>query len=403
MEEVYKTCVICGSKFAGAIQAKYCPECKCQRKLESLRKHYANKKNGTAKKIGEMFPCELCGKPIVRKSASHKYCEECAIKRKLKEITCAGCGKLIIRQFSGQKYCDDCRNNSKIRAKHKSSETIICAKCGEITIKKAPNQKYCDDCAGNKNPMVTEMTCEICGKTAVRKSWNQKYCDDCRKKKIKFDIGEAMECEICGKPITRKSASHLFCEECSKKRIKDNIKNNTLKYYAREKENIEQAKKTEMSLYDAVSDERPLNINIKEIFQEQFAQNIGILLKTVPAKEISELTGKTAGTVYGWSYKASVPPIKILLQLYRKFGDQMLPCITHDGVLQRKDSVSATNDKPISKMCAKAGYTIPQAAKALNKSVVNFRLVYGKDNFGDNAAIELLYVFGIDDVLEFFG
>lgn len=332
MEEVYKTCVICGSKFAGAIQAKYCPECKCQRKLESLRKHYANKKNGTAKKIGEMFPCELCGKPIVRKSASHKYCEECVVKRKLKEITCAGCGKLIIRQFSGQKYCDDCR-----------------------------------------------------------------------KKKNKFDIGEAMECEICGKPITRKSASHLFCEECSKKRIKDNIKNNTLKYYAREKENIEQAKKTEMSLYDAVSDERPLNINIKEIFQEQFAQNIGILLKTVPAKEISELTGKTAGTVYGWSYKASVPPIKILLQLYRKFGDQMLPCITHDGVLQRKDSISATNDKPISKLCAKSGYTVPQAAKALNKSVVNFRLVYGKDSFGDNAAIELLYVFGIDDVLEFFG
>ena len=403
MEEVYKTCVICGSKFAGAIQAKYCPECKCQRKLESLRKHYANKKNGTAKKIGEMFPCELCGKPIVRKSASHKYCEECAIKRKLKEITCAGCGKLIIRQFSGQKYCDDCRNNSKMRVKHKSSETIICAKCGEITIKKAPNQKYCDDCAGNKNPMVTEMTCEICGKTTVRKSWNQKYCDDCRRKKSKFDVGAEMICEMCGNTVIRKSASQLFCEKCTQKRIKENIKMNTLRFYAREKENIEEARNHEMSLYDTVSDEHPLNIDIKAIFQEQFAQNVGLALKTNSAKEISDLTGKTAGTVYGWSYKASVPPTKILLKLYQQFGEQMLPYISHRGMIQRKEPILPKNDKPISKMCAKAGYTIPQAAKALNKSVVNFRLVYGKDSFGDNAAIELLYVFGIDDVLEYFG
>ena len=81
----------------------------------------------------------------------------------------------------------------------------------------------------------------------------------------------------------------------------------------------------------------------------------------------------------------------------------MLPYITHEGVIKRKEPIPPINDKPISKMCAKSGYTIPQAAKALNKSVVNFRLVYGKDNFGDNAAIELLYVCGIDDVLEFFG
>jgi len=31
-------------------------------------------------KLGEQFPCDICGKTIIRKSPSHKRCERCKLK-----------------------------------------------------------------------------------------------------------------------------------------------------------------------------------------------------------------------------------------------------------------------------------------------------------------------------------
>lgn len=371
MEEVYKTCIICGSKFVGAIQAKYCPECKYKRALDSKRKHYASKHNGTAKRVGEIFPCVMCGKPIVRKSASHKYCEECAVKRKLKEIACAGCGKIIIKQSSGQRYCERCR--------------------------KLINQR---------EHIGSEFICEVCGKSAIKRFPNQKYCDDCKKKsRTNLETTQPeIFCILCGEMIINPSPNQIYCKNCAQIKIKENAKINYKRFYEKEKERIQEVKSHTMVINSFVSDEQPLSIDVKSIFQPKFAENLKQILKTKSsAKEVSVLTGKSEKTVYGWSNKNSVPPIKILIKLYSNFGNQALPYISHKGVIRRKEEIQPSNDKPIDKLCAKAGYTVPQAAKALNKVASNFRLVYGKDNFGDNAAIELLYVFGIDDVLEYFG
>lgn len=233
--------------------------------------------------------------------------------------------------------------------------------------------------------------CQDCGKEFFGMC-NARYCPECKvKKRTPVEVGVEMQCQMCGCVIIRKNGIQKYCTECAKKRVLDRSKPPEKKYRNK--------------IYEQVSEENPLSIDIKEIFQKKFSENMKLVLsdKSTAAKEISELTGKSEKTVYGWSYGISVPPLNILIKLYRIYGDKIMPYITKNGVIQRKEPIPPINDKPISKMCAKSGYTIPQAAKALNKSVVNFRLVYGKDNFGDNAAIELLYVFGIDDVLKYFG
>ena len=232
--------------------------------------------------------------------------------------------------------------------------------------------------------------CQDCGREFFG-TCNARYCPECKvKKRLPVEIGCEMKCKMCGTVIIRNSGNQKYCETCAKKRVLDRSKSPKKNYTTK--------------LFEQVSEENPLSIDIKEIFQKNFSENMkSVVADKSTAKEISDITGKSEKTVYGWSYGISVPPMQILIKLYYKFGEQMLPYITHEGVIKRKEPIPPINDKPISKMCAKSGYTIPQAAKALNKSVVNFRLVYGKDNFGDNAALELLYVFGIDDVLEFFG
>lgn len=232
--------------------------------------------------------------------------------------------------------------------------------------------------------------CQDCGKEFFG-ICNASYCPECKvKKRSSVEVGTEIKCKMCGTVIIKTAGNQKYCKTCAKKKALDRSKSPNKNY------------KTE--LYEQVSEENPLSIDIKEIFQKKFAENMKLILSDKPTvKELSDLTGKSDKTVYGWSYGISVPPLNILIKLYRIYGDKIIPYITQNGVIQRKESIPPINDKPISKMCAKAGYTIPQAAKALNKSVVNFRLVYGKDSFGDNAAIELLYVFGIDDVLEYFG
>lgn len=232
--------------------------------------------------------------------------------------------------------------------------------------------------------------CQDCGKEFFGMC-NARYCPECKvKKRTPVEVGTEMQCKMCGAAIIRTAGNQKYCKTCAKKKVLDRSKSPNKNYTT--------------ELYEQVSEENPLSIDIKEIFQKNFSENMKLVLsKKATAKEISDLTGKSEKTVYGWSYGISVPPLNILIKLYRIYGDKVMPYITKDGVIQRKEPIPPINDKPISKMCAKAGYTIPQAAKALNKSVVNFRLVYGKDSFGDNAAIELLYVFGIDDILEYFG
>ena len=71
MKKIEHRCMACGASFIGAPHALFCPDCKIERRRESVRKHKA-KKRAENEKTPE--PCRVCGGVIPAGSARRKYC-----------------------------------------------------------------------------------------------------------------------------------------------------------------------------------------------------------------------------------------------------------------------------------------------------------------------------------------
>lgn len=73
-----RICRFCGNSFLGGSRAWYCPDCKIIRR-QKLQKEYYAKKAVTARKIGSVDICEICGKEYIVNGGLQKYCKNCAI------------------------------------------------------------------------------------------------------------------------------------------------------------------------------------------------------------------------------------------------------------------------------------------------------------------------------------
>lgn len=80
-----RTCRECGATFDGGPRAWYCPRCRAERQAQQNREYHERKKRGNTRKIGQKYPCEICGKMYVLSSGLQRYCVDCA-KEHLKEI-----------------------------------------------------------------------------------------------------------------------------------------------------------------------------------------------------------------------------------------------------------------------------------------------------------------------------
>ncbi len=72
-----RTCICreCGTEFEGGPRAWYCPECRLERKRESLR---CFRKNGPARPLGTTDICVRCGKQYIVTGWRQKYCPDCS-------------------------------------------------------------------------------------------------------------------------------------------------------------------------------------------------------------------------------------------------------------------------------------------------------------------------------------
>lgn len=105
-----KQCRQCSKVFQGGPRAWYCPECRHQRHLESMKQYY---KCGAVRPFGSIDHCSICGAEYVVTAAAQKYCRECS--------------KEAVRQAG----------NANMRQRYKRSEqkTLTekrCAICGEL-------------------------------------------------------------------------------------------------------------------------------------------------------------------------------------------------------------------------------------------------------------------------------
>lgn len=80
-----RTCKGCGVIFKGGPRAWYCPRCRAERQAQQNREYHERKKRGNTRKIGQKYPCEICGKMYFLSSGVQRYCTECAVKH-LKEV-----------------------------------------------------------------------------------------------------------------------------------------------------------------------------------------------------------------------------------------------------------------------------------------------------------------------------
>ena len=78
IESVMRTriCKECGIEFTGGPRASYCPECRKERQKKADRER--KKRKTSARTIGSIDTCEICGKEYIVSSGRQKYCKECA-------------------------------------------------------------------------------------------------------------------------------------------------------------------------------------------------------------------------------------------------------------------------------------------------------------------------------------
>ena len=367
---------------------------------------------------------EVCATEFInRRTLAHCKCTICGENRDIR----------LDVLMSNPPYCKCSPKNTDYSGMRKSGFVIVsknddgtylckcdCGSTFTTTIAKIRRDiNSCGCKKANPSSNIKERECRECGKKfeGGPRAW---YCPQCRenrraesKRKTAENRkngtlkspGKEMICENCGKTIIRNAANQRYCEECGKENIKEIARQQSLEYYENNKEEINVIRKGTRKKYDIVSLENPLDYDIVDAFINKYRENMGFLISKYTAKEIASVSGKSEKTVYNWASKnrKCLPTIKTLLILYKKYGDIALPYITHKGTLERKDKIQPLTDTKIAKLCAKSGYTEYQIAKIMNKNYVTFNQVYSKDNIGSYTAIELLYVFGIDDVLEFFG
>lgn len=136
-----RVCRMCGRTFEGGPRAWYCPECRHKRQLEQKAKYRAN---GAARKLGEEYFCERCGKPYILQSGRQRYCPICseiAVREKDREASikwnnenkdkrkdrtkirkCVICGTEYVATGSRNTCSEKCRKEQRRRTQQKADQ-----------------------------------------------------------------------------------------------------------------------------------------------------------------------------------------------------------------------------------------------------------------------------------------
>lgn len=75
---LFHICKVCGVEFQGGPRASYCPSCRNGRKKMQAKQARERAKAGTTRKLGQEYPCEICGTSYILNNGSQRYCKKCA-------------------------------------------------------------------------------------------------------------------------------------------------------------------------------------------------------------------------------------------------------------------------------------------------------------------------------------
>lgn len=188
-----RICTICGKHFLGGPSARFCPECRAEKKKEYSREYKIRKRAGKSIILGvTKGKCVRCGKEFIYHSGMQKYCEDCAEEamREVDRKTGRGWLNQAAEKY-GQQYLDDRNKERRVFDSHDK-----CQECGApLPPGHSPNTIYCDNC---KRLHAAYQAYKKRTKDAV------KYADW---KASRF-------CAVCGKPL--ENTKSRFCPDCRK-------------------------------------------------------------------------------------------------------------------------------------------------------------------------------------------
>lgn len=72
-----RVCKQCGRRFEGGPRARFCNDCKIERKKANQMRFRQRKRLGAIRKMGEMGICQRCGETFTTRSGNQKYCPSC--------------------------------------------------------------------------------------------------------------------------------------------------------------------------------------------------------------------------------------------------------------------------------------------------------------------------------------
>lgn len=136
-----RACPDCGHKVMMHIKSKRCPD--CQRIADRIHdaEHKRAKAAGHTRKIGSMYPCEVCGDLYELASGKQRYCKQCAVRAVEERSRSASRAWYRNHGTSVQK-----RDERKAKRRtHWQSQQHACLVCGAAFLRGNPRQNVCSD------------------------------------------------------------------------------------------------------------------------------------------------------------------------------------------------------------------------------------------------------------------
>lgn len=136
-----RVCPDCGQKVQMHIKSKRCPDCQSIADKINDAAHKRAKAAGHTRKIGNMYPCEVCGELYELASGKQRYCKQCAIRAAEEKSRAASRAWYRENGTSEEK-----RNERKAKRRTNwQSQQRVCLVCGAAFQPENPRQNVCSD------------------------------------------------------------------------------------------------------------------------------------------------------------------------------------------------------------------------------------------------------------------
>lgn len=134
------TCPVCGKVSERPIKSKLCEACQREKDKANAAAYRARAKAGTARHLGESYPCLGCGELYTLTSGKQRYCPRCAAAEMAKNI------RAHKRAYNAKKREENPSYFKDLNKERPPKDTMrICPVCGNSFVVSHRRRIYCSD------------------------------------------------------------------------------------------------------------------------------------------------------------------------------------------------------------------------------------------------------------------